>query len=132
MLITSGAILGALSDLLEHHPPAEYGGIYDRTQMAGVFVQWRGAPGEWKIAVFERVTAALAGKVSTPYSPTSKHDFMHNKVVVVDDAVITGSYNLSNSAMANAENLLVIEDAGVADRYSAYIDHLVQRYRTPG
>jgi phosphatidylserine/phosphatidylglycerophosphate/cardiolipin synthase-like enzyme len=129
MLITSGSILGALSDLLEKRRPAEYGGIYDRTQMEGVFAQWRGAPGEWKIAVFQRVAAGLAGKRSTPYTPAGRHDFMHNKVLVVDDAVVTGSYNLSNSAMENAENLLVIEDAEIAGRYSAYIDHLVGRYR---
>jgi phosphatidylserine/phosphatidylglycerophosphate/cardiolipin synthase-like enzyme len=128
MLITSGAILGALSDVLEKGQVAKYGGIYDRTQMEGVFVQWGGGPAEWKIAVFERVAAPLARKHSTPYTPDSRHDFMHNKVVVCDDAVITGSYNLSNSATANAENLVVIEDSVVADRYSAYIDHLTQRY----
>jgi phosphatidylserine/phosphatidylglycerophosphate/cardiolipin synthase-like enzyme len=132
MLLTSGAILGALSDLLETRRPAEYGGIYDRTQMDDVLKQWKGSPGEWKIAVFQRVTAPLAGKRSTPYTPGGQHDFMHNKVVVVDDAVITGSYNLSNSAMANAENLLIIEDASIAERYSAYIDHLSQRYGTSG
>jgi phosphatidylserine/phosphatidylglycerophosphate/cardiolipin synthase-like enzyme len=54
---------------------------------------------------------------------------MHNKVLVADDAVVTGSYNLSHSAEDNAENLLVIEDRDLADRYSAYIDHLTQRYR---
>lgn len=129
MLITSGAILGALSDVLARGQLAEYGGVYDRTQMEGVFAQWRGAPAEWKIGVFERVTAPLSRKHSTPYSPSSPHDFLHNKIVVADDAVITGSYNLSHSATENAENLLVIEDAALADRYGAYIDHLAQRYR---
>jgi phosphatidylserine/phosphatidylglycerophosphate/cardiolipin synthase-like enzyme len=54
---------------------------------------------------------------------------MHNKVAVVDDTVITGSYNLSHSATENAENVLLIRDPGLADRYSAYIDQLVGRYR---
>jgi phosphatidylserine/phosphatidylglycerophosphate/cardiolipin synthase-like enzyme len=53
---------------------------------------------------------------------------MHNKVLVLDDAVVTGSYNLSHSAEDNAENLLVIQDKDLADRYSAYIDGLVKRY----
>jgi phosphatidylserine/phosphatidylglycerophosphate/cardiolipin synthase-like enzyme len=128
MLITSGAILGALSDVLQRGQVAEYGGICDRTQMEGVFQQWRGSPAEWKIDVFERASAPLAGKRSTPYTPTSQHDFMHNKVVVADDSVITGSYNLSNSATENAENILIIEDRALADRYVAYIDHLSQRY----
>jgi phosphatidylserine/phosphatidylglycerophosphate/cardiolipin synthase-like enzyme len=128
MLITSGVILGALSDVLQRGQVAEYGGICDRTQMEGVFEQWRGSPAEWKIDVFERVSAPLAGKHSTPYTPTSPHDFMHNKVVVADDSVITGSYNLSNSATENAENVLILEDRALADRYVAYIDHLSQRY----
>jgi phosphatidylserine/phosphatidylglycerophosphate/cardiolipin synthase-like enzyme len=128
MLLTSGAILGALSDVLERGRIAEYGGVYDRTQMEGVFTQWQGQPAEWKIAVFQRVAAPLSGKRSTPYSPGAPHDFMHNKVLVCDDAVVTGSYNLSHSATENAENALVIEDRDLADRYSAYIDRLAQRY----
>jgi phosphatidylserine/phosphatidylglycerophosphate/cardiolipin synthase-like enzyme len=128
MLITSGAILGALSDVLQRGQVAEYGGVCDRTQMEGVFQQWRGSPAQWKIDVFERVSAPLAGKLSTLYTPTSQHDFMHNKVVVADDCVITGSYNLSNSATENAENILLIEDRALADRYAAYIDHLSRRY----
>jgi phosphatidylserine/phosphatidylglycerophosphate/cardiolipin synthase-like enzyme len=129
MLITSGAILGALNDVLSHHRVQEYGGVYDRTQMEGVFGQWQGQPSEWKIAAFEHAAADLVGKRSTPYTPTSAHDFMHNKVVVADDAVLTGSYNLSHSATMNAENVLVIHDAALAERYSAYIDGVVARYR---
>lgn len=131
MLITSGAILGALSDLLARGRLTEYGGIYDRTQMEEVFEQWKGSPAEWKLGLFEQVVKPLAGKHSTPYTPGGRHDFMHNKVVVADDSVITGSYNLSHSATENAENLLVIEDPQLAEQYSAYIDHLVQRYGSP-
>jgi phosphatidylserine/phosphatidylglycerophosphate/cardiolipin synthase-like enzyme len=54
---------------------------------------------------------------------------MHNKVLVVDDTVITGSYNFSRSAQYNAENILFIESAGLAERYSAYIDHVREKYR---
>jgi phosphatidylserine/phosphatidylglycerophosphate/cardiolipin synthase-like enzyme len=129
MILTSGAILGALGDALHNGHVIEYGGLIDRTQMEGVKGQWQGTPAEWKISAFEQVSRGLAGKRSTPYQPDLPHDFMHNKVVVVDDAVITGSYNLSHSATENAENLLVIRDAGLADQYSAYIDHLVERYR---
>ena len=50
---------------------AEFGGIYDRTQMEGVFEQWQGSPAEWKIAAFQQVAAGLAGKRSTPYSPAA-------------------------------------------------------------
>jgi phosphatidylserine/phosphatidylglycerophosphate/cardiolipin synthase-like enzyme len=128
MLITSGTILGALNDVRQHGRLAEYGGVYDRTQMEGVFDQWRGQPAEWKIAAFEQAAAGLAGKRSTPYTPDSPHDFMHNKVLVADDTVVTGSYNLSHSATENAENVLMIHDAELAERYNEYIDGLVRRY----
>ena len=48
---------------------------------------------------------------------------MHNKILVIDDTVITGSYNFSRSAQFNAENILFIESAALAERYSDYIDH---------
>ncbi len=132
MLITSGAILGALSDVLHRGRLQDYGGLYDRTQMEGVFDQWRGQPAEWKIAAFEHVAGPLAGKRSTPYAPDTPHDFMHNKVVVVDDTVITGSYNLSHSATENAENVLLLHDPPIAERYNQYIDDLVKRYSVSG
>jgi phosphatidylserine/phosphatidylglycerophosphate/cardiolipin synthase-like enzyme len=107
-------------------------GIYDRTQMADVYRQWQDVPSNrWKIGALQEIVARahLVGKNSTPYTPTSKHDFMHNKVLVVDDTVITGSYNFSRSAELNAENILFIESAPLAEIYSAYIDHLIQKYR---
>ena len=72
--------------------------------------------------------AHLVGKNSTPYSPTSRHDFMHNKVLLIDDTVITGSYNFSRSAQFNAENILFIESKALAEVYSQYIDHLKSKY----
>ncbi len=128
MLITSGGILGALADVLSHGRVREYGGICDRTQMESVKAQWRGTPAQWKIGAFESVAKGLAGKNSTPYQPGRRHDFMHNKVVLVDDTVITGSFNLSSSATQNAENVLMITDQALAEKYSAYIDELVGRY----
>jgi phosphatidylserine/phosphatidylglycerophosphate/cardiolipin synthase-like enzyme len=128
MLITSGAILGALGDALDHRRVSEFGGVYDATQMESVFDQWRGTPAEWKTKAFEHIAGGLAGKRSTPFQPDSCHDFMHNKIVIADNTVITGSYNLSHSATENAENVLFLHDAGLADEYNAYVDRLVERY----
>ena len=128
MLITSGGILGALGDVLEQGGPAEFGGVYDQTQMASVVEQWRSGPSAWKIPAFQAVAARLSGKRSQPYTPTSKHDFMHNKIVLADDTVITGSYNLSHSAQENAENILILHDPALAEQYNVYIDGLVKRY----
>jgi phosphatidylserine/phosphatidylglycerophosphate/cardiolipin synthase-like enzyme len=46
---------------------------------------------------------------------------MHNKVVVCDNAVVTGSFNFSHNATLNAENVLVIHDADVANQYNKYL-----------
>lgn len=128
MLLTSSAILKALTDKRQRTPNVEYTGIYDRTQMESVLDQWRGGPADWKIPVFQDAVSGLAGKQSTPYTPGGIHDFMHNKVMVIDDVVITGSYNLSHSATQNAENCLMIHDAVLAQRYTNYIDGLIKRY----
>jgi phosphatidylserine/phosphatidylglycerophosphate/cardiolipin synthase-like enzyme len=52
----------------------------------------------------------------------------HNKVLVIDNTVITGSYNFSRSAQFNAANILFIESTPLADTYSAYVDHLKSKY----
>ena len=61
--------------------------------------------------------------------PTGSHDFMHDKVLVIDDTVITGSCNFSRSAQFNAENILFIDSAALAERHSSYIDHVIVKYR---
>jgi phosphatidylserine/phosphatidylglycerophosphate/cardiolipin synthase-like enzyme len=100
--------------------------------MSDVYRQWQDvSQNRWKIPALQDVIARarLVGKNSTPYSPTGRHDYMHNKILVVDDTVITGSYNFSRSAQFNAENILFIESAPLAEAYSIYIDHLLQKYR---
>jgi phosphatidylserine/phosphatidylglycerophosphate/cardiolipin synthase-like enzyme len=57
---------------------------------------------------------------------------MHNKVLVIDDTVVTGSYNFSRSAQLNAENILFIDNAAAAEAYSGYIDHLIRKYGPAG
>jgi len=131
LLINSGTLISELGNLLQRGTVA-VDGIYDRTQMADVYKQWQEVPSNrWKIGALQEIVARahLVGKNSTPYTPTSVHDFMHNKVLVVDDTVITGSYNFSRSAEFNAENILFIDSAPLAETYSHYIDHLIQKYR---
>jgi phosphatidylserine/phosphatidylglycerophosphate/cardiolipin synthase-like enzyme len=129
-VITAGVILGTLGDLT-HRAHPEFKGVYDRTQMAEVLGQWRVDPhATWKGPAFQAVSAALpfASKVTTPYTPTSVHDFMHAKITVVDNTVFTGSYNLSHAGEDNAENLLELDSAPLADRFVAYIDTVFARY----
>ncbi|HEY1583377.1 MAG TPA: phospholipase D-like domain-containing protein [Chthoniobacterales bacterium] len=130
LLINSGTLIAALDHVLAEGR-VKLDGIFDRTQMEQVFGQWQSVPpNRWKIPAVQQIIerAPLVGKNSTPYTPTSRHDFMHNKVLVIDDTVITGSYNFSRSAQFNAENILFLESAPLAERYSVYIDHLLQKY----
>ena len=57
------------------------------------------------------------GKV--PVLTDALHDHAHNKVIILDDAVvITGSFNFTHQAEhGNAENLLVIRDRAIAGQY---------------
>ncbi|HET9847676.1 MAG TPA: phospholipase D-like domain-containing protein [Candidatus Dormibacteraeota bacterium] len=129
-VITAGVILGTLADVARSSN-LDFKGVYDRTQMAEVLGQWRVDPhAGWKGPAFQSLTASLpfASKVTTPYSPTSIHDYMHAKITVADNTVFTGSYNLSHAGEENAENLLELDNGALADRFVAYIDGVFARY----
>jgi phosphatidylserine/phosphatidylglycerophosphate/cardiolipin synthase-like enzyme len=129
-VITSGPILGTLAEVCEH-PGVDIAGVYDATQMDEVQHQWSAmAASAWKLTAFHSIAAAVrfGAKRSTPYSKGSVHDFMHAKILVTDDYVYTGSFNLSHSGEQNAENVMQIESAAVADMCAAYIDRVAARY----
>jgi phosphatidylserine/phosphatidylglycerophosphate/cardiolipin synthase-like enzyme len=54
-----------------------------------------------------------------PVRIDAQHAIAHNKVMVIDgDTVITGSFNFTKAAEeSNAENLLIIHDKKLAERY---------------
>jgi phosphatidylserine/phosphatidylglycerophosphate/cardiolipin synthase-like enzyme len=75
------------------------------------------------------VKAVLFGsKRSIPYSKGSVHDFMHAKILVADDFVYSGSFNLSHSGEQNAENVVQFERSQIANLCAAYIDTIAARY----
>jgi phosphatidylserine/phosphatidylglycerophosphate/cardiolipin synthase-like enzyme len=130
MLINSSKLLGALMEVLDRND-IELWGVYDRTQMQGVLGQWAERPDlQWKIDAVNRLLARaeMVGKRSLPYRPGRSHNFMHNKLLVVDDTVITGSYNLSHAAKANAENMLAIASPRLAADALAYVRILRNRF----
>jgi phosphatidylserine/phosphatidylglycerophosphate/cardiolipin synthase-like enzyme len=53
---------------------------------------------------------------------------MHAKLVVADDVVFAGSFNLSHSGEKNAENVLELKDPELATRLSTYVDEVRARY----
>jgi phosphatidylserine/phosphatidylglycerophosphate/cardiolipin synthase-like enzyme len=132
-VITSGPILGTLAEVVEQGR-LDLGGVYDATQMDEVQHQWGTQTGAaWKIAAFHSIVSAVrfGAKRSTPYAKGSVHDFMHAKILVADDYVYCGSFNLSHNGESNAENVIQIESAAVADMCAAYIDRIAAKYGGP-
>ena len=129
-VLSSGPILAALSEAIDRGMPCA--GIYDGPQMDQVRRQWQAARvGADKINTWDKVAGHLVRKNSLPYDrnkPHQPHNFMHNKLVIADDVVVTGSFNLSNHAMGNAENVLLIRDAAIASKYEAYVLQLMAKY----
>jgi len=129
-VITSGPILGTLAEVVAARPGIVAGG-YDLTQMEAVQRQWAAdAHATWKLQAFQAVDAAVpfGRKRSTPWQSGGVHDFMHAKTVVVDNTVFAGSYNLSHSGEENAENVVEIENAALADSFARFIETVSVRY----
>lgn len=129
-VVTSGPVLASLAEALSR-PDLDLAGCYDRTQMDEVMRQWAQRPqSSWKRGAWETVRQGMrwGAKRSTPYTPGSVHDFMHAKCLVADDTVFTGSFNLSHSGEANAENVLEIESPALAAQFAAYVDLVAARY----
>jgi phosphatidylserine/phosphatidylglycerophosphate/cardiolipin synthase-like enzyme len=132
MVLTSHGVLAALVAAIERGVPIS--GIYDAGQMDPIAAQWarsRSAASKQALADWQRVSASLVPKHSTPFTPTSPHDFMHHKVIVADDVVATGSYNVSANAQRNGENHVRISSPAIAARYRAHIATIARAYGRP-
>ena len=66
-------------------------------------------------------SADFLSRAGVPTFIDAKHAIAHNKVMVIDGAVvITGSFNFTKAAEErNAENLLILRDADLAAKYLA-------------
>jgi phosphatidylserine/phosphatidylglycerophosphate/cardiolipin synthase-like enzyme len=131
-VISSAPILATLAQVASDGK-VDLAGVVDATQVAEVFAQWReNGNVEWKAPLLRTALtrAPFSGKVSTPYTPDSVHDYMHAKVTVADDTVFVGSFNLSHSGEMNAENVLELQDPATAEQLAAFIDQIRARYPT--
>jgi phosphatidylserine/phosphatidylglycerophosphate/cardiolipin synthase-like enzyme len=129
-VLTAAPILATLCQIAGEGK-VDLAGCVDQTQVEEVFYQWRtNGVTAWKIPLLEAILtrAPFSGKRSTPYTPTSIHDYMHAKVTVADDTVFCGSFNLSRSGEQNAEDMVEIQSAGLADRLAAFVDEVRGRY----
>lgn len=73
---------------------------------------------------------ALQRKGAKVYVMTSVegYQFMHHKFAVIDEKdVITGSYNWSNNAHTNYENILILSDPAIARAYNLQFDQLIKQ-----
>src|SRR3954462_1351471 len=128
-VITSAPVLATLAQRIADGK-GDIAGCVDATQGEDVLRQWKaqGTVG-WKIPLLQQVLAgSFSGKNSTPWAPGSLHDFMHAKVVVADDTVFVGSFNLSHSGEQNAENVVEFEDPELAKQLGAFVDEVRGRY----
>jgi phosphatidylserine/phosphatidylglycerophosphate/cardiolipin synthase-like enzyme len=128
-VITSAPVLATLAQRIADGT-GDIAGCVDATETGDVFRQWGANDAvAWKIPLLEQVLAgSFTGKDSTPWAPGSLHDFMHAKVVVADETVFVGSFNLSHSGERNAENVLELADAELAARLAAYVDEVRAKY----
>ena len=130
-VITSGPILGTLAEVAADRK-VDLAGVVDATQIDEVLAQWRmNGNASWKTPAlrFLMQRGHFTGKRSTPYAPDAVHDYMHAKVTVCDDTVFIGSFNLSHSGETNAENVVEITDAALAERMANYVDEIRAKYQ---
>jgi len=129
-VLSSAPILATLAQKVTDGK-VDVAGVVDRTQVLEVLRQWNAdGNASWKEPLLRTAVtrAPFSGKNSTPYAPGSVHDYMHAKVTVADDVAFLGSFNLSHSGELNAENVLEIPDASLADRLAAFVDAVRARY----
>jgi phosphatidylserine/phosphatidylglycerophosphate/cardiolipin synthase-like enzyme len=137
-VITTGPVLGALAQAIDDGN-VDIKGCVDITQVREVIHQWE-VDGNisWKLPLLRHIMSGetFTGKLSTPYGDGTVHDFMHAKVCICDDTTFVGSFNLSRSGEKNAENVLEIHDAAIAERLAHYVDEVRVKYppvtTTPG
>jgi phosphatidylserine/phosphatidylglycerophosphate/cardiolipin synthase-like enzyme len=129
-VLSAAPVLATLAQVVSDGK-VDVAGCVDQTQVEEVVRQWRanGVTG-WKVPLLETVLgrAPFSGKDSTPWAPGSLHDYMHAKVTVADDVVFCGSFNLSHSGETNAEDMLEIHDAALAEQLASFVDTVRARY----
>ncbi|MGA7396272.1 MAG: phosphatidylserine/phosphatidylglycerophosphate/cardiolipin synthase family protein [Solirubrobacterales bacterium] len=129
-VLTSAPILGTLAEFGDRPGKIDIAGVIDEPQTDRVFEQWAATGSKWKIPLLAKVLGSLpfSGKESVPWGTGDLRNFMHAKVTVADDTVFLGSFNLSRSGEENAENMIEIEDAAVAEQMVRFIDQTRGKY----
>jgi len=131
MLISDPGILDALMRFRPHD--MDIVGILDPHEMAQVMKPSHGKAKDPALFWFAEGDKRFVAAPSHAYSPTDNNDFMHNKVMIFDDhTVVTGSYNFSENAESNDENVVILQSVPVAKSYTKYFEALWTQYRKHG
>ena len=128
-VISSGPVLGTLAQVAatarSTSPASSTGRRCARCSGSGTRT---GTPRGRSRSCARRSPGPLLRQALDAVRPGSVHDYMHAKVTVADELVFVGSFNLSHSGELNAENVLEIADAGLAEQLAAFIDAVRARY----
>ena len=134
MVTSSEPILTALKQQID--AGIDFSGIYDFGETDQVRKTWEQHESDAaKLALLKAVLARMVAKRSLAFSeahPDNAHNFMHDKIVVADDTIVTGSFNFSTNALRNAENVISFVQPQLAQAYADYVDALVARYKFDG
>lgn len=122
-LMSDPGILGALAPFASAN--VDIKGVYDPHGMQDVL---RSTHQDNSLFWFTQ-DARFVAAPSHAFHPQREQDFMHNKVMIIDDhLVVTGSYNFSENAESNDENILLLDSQEIASAYTAYFDTLYSAY----
>jgi phosphatidylserine/phosphatidylglycerophosphate/cardiolipin synthase-like enzyme len=95
---------------------ADIAGAYDAQEMAALLHSDRRDPRQFWFLLDDRFAAATG-------------DRLHNRLIVADDTVITGSANFTAAACTSAENAVLIRSPTVAAGYYEYVAAVVSACR---
>ena len=130
MLIGDPGILDSLFELKR----IDIKGVLDPHMMKNVMKRPKGKSKlDPKLFWFASGDKRFVAAPSHAFVKSDNNNFMHNKVMIIDDrVVITGSYNFSENAELNDENVLVMESPAIAAAYTKYFDKLFNEYQKTG
>jgi phosphatidylserine/phosphatidylglycerophosphate/cardiolipin synthase-like enzyme len=130
MLISDPGILDSLFELTR----IDIKGVLDPHMMKNVMKRPKGKSKlDPKLFWFASGDKRFVAAPSHAFVKSDNNNFMHNKVMIIDDrVVITGSYNFSENAELNDENVLVMESPAIAAAYTKYFDKLFNEYQKTG
>ncbi|PYR97695.1 MAG: hypothetical protein DMG12_23920 [Acidobacteria bacterium] len=130
MLISDPGILDSLFALKN----IDIKGVLDPHMMKNVMKPPKGKSKlDPKLFWFANGDKRFVAAPSHAFVKSDNNNFMHNKVMIIDDkVVITGSYNFSENAELNDENMLVIESPAIAAAYTKYFNRLFSEYQKTG